>query len=396
MAPWALWRRATAALGNIWWYAGIAAVLSAAVLRLSQSLWETTATLTFHIVRQLLGGIFPDLQADVATRVLQTSNFALEVSQKCSGLEGIGLILAFLGAWLLYFRREFIFPRALLLIPVGVAAVFLLNAVRIALLIVIGDAGFVDIAVYGFHSQAGWIIFIGVACGLALFGRRSSWLNRTAVHPREASPMHNPTAAYLMPMLAILAAGMVSRAFSGRFEYFYPLRLVAVLWMLARYRGTLTLLSWRCTWRGVAVGALVFVVWAGASYVLAPRAPIPDALAALPTALKVVWILARVIGSVLLVPIAEELAYRGFLMRRLTNEDFESVSYRSVSWIGVLASSVLFGLMHGDMWAAGIVAGLAYGLIAKRAGLAESVLAHSVTNGLIAVCVLVAGQWQLW
>jgi exosortase E/protease (VPEID-CTERM system) len=396
MAPWRLWRDAAASLGNIWWYAGIAALLSAAALRLSQRLWETTATITFHIVRFSLTGIFPALHADASTRILQTSNFALEVSQKCSGLEGVGLILAFLGAWLLYFRREFVFPRALLLIPLGVGAVFILNALRIALLIVIGDAGFVDVAVYGFHSQAGWIIFIGVACGLVLLSRRSRWLNRTAVNLSEAPPMDNPTAAYLMPLLAILAAGMVSKAFSGSFEYLYLLRIIAALWIFVRYRNELLRLNWHWSWRGVAVGLLVFLIWTAAARQMFLPAHMPDALAALPGGLKEFWILARIVGSVLMVPLAEELAYRGYLMRRLTRPDFESVPYSSVSWLGLMSTAVLFGMMHGEMWIAGIIAGLAYGLIAKRTGLGESVAAHAVTNALIAASVLAADQWQLW
>ena len=396
LAPTRLWLQASAALGNIWWYAGIAALVSAAVLRLSQHLWESTATLTFHIVRTMLTGIFPNLLADSTTRVLETSTFAVEISEKCSGLEGVGLILAFLGTWLLYFRREFIFPRALLLIPLGVAAVFILNALRIATLIIIGDAGFVDVAVYGFHSQAGWIIFIGVACGLVLLSRRSRWLNRAAVDPRDAPSMLNPTAAYLMPMLALLAAGMASKAFSGSFEYFYPLRVIAVAWMFMRYRWKFRQMNWSWSWRGVAVGGLTFLLWTVAARFISGPSFMPEPLAALPPVFRLIWIVMRVVGTVLMVPFAEELAYRGFLMRRLTHSDFESVNYRSVSWIGLLGSSILFGLMHGDMWAAGIGAGLAYGLIAKRAGLGESIAAHAVTNGLIAGTVLLAGQWQLW
>lgn len=396
MAPWKLWRSASKALGNIWWYAGVAALLSAAAFNLSQKLWEITATLTFHVVRVLLTGLFPTLGADASTRILSTESFAVEISEKCSGLEGVGLLLAFLGTWLLYFRREFIFPRALLLIPFGVGAVFILNAVRIALLIVIGDAGFVDVAIYGFHSQAGWIIFIGVACGLVLLSRRSRWLNRTAIDPRTAPQMQNPTAIYLMPMLAIMAAGMISKAFSGSFEYFYPLRLVAALWMFSRYSWKFRQLNWRWSWRGAATGVVVYLVWTVAAHLIADPAPMPDALAAMPAALRVMWVLSRIAGSVLLVPLAEELAYRGYLMRRLTKADFEPLPYRSVTWVALLASSLLFGLMHGEMWVAGIVAGVAYGLIAKRFGLAESVAAHAVTNALIAASVLTAGQWQLW
>jgi hypothetical protein len=93
------------------------------------------------------------------------------------------------------------------------------------LLFFIGDAGFPDTATFGFHSQAGWIAFIAVAGGLVVLSRRSAWFSRVAT-ARE-SQADNPTAVYLMPLLAILAAGMLSGALSGRFEYLYPLRLLA-------------------------------------------------------------------------------------------------------------------------------------------------------------------------
>ncbi len=90
----------------------------------------------------------------------------MEVSEVCSGLEGVGLMLAFSGAWLLYFRREYFLPRALLLVPVGVAAILRSTFFASQALMWIGDAGFPDVAVYGFHiagrldrvhSGGGWL-----------------------------------------------------------------------------------------------------------------------------------------------------------------------------------------------------------------------------------------------
>lgn len=397
MAPCSLWVIAARSLGAIWWYAMTAALVGTAAMQLAQKLWEPTAALTFDLTRRLLTPVMPTLTADPATLVLSTDRFAVQIAEVCSGLEGVGLVLAFSGAWLFYFRREYIFPRALLLIPAGAAAIFGLNVLRIAALIVIGDAGFPDVAVYGFHSQAGWIAFIAVACGLVLLSRRSAWLNRTAAHSDASPAMHNPTAAYLMPLLAILAAGAVSRAISSNFEFFYPLRLIAGLWMLARYRWKLSTIDWRCSWRGPALGAIVFLLWAVAAHFLLPAAAMPERLASLPPALRGFWIVSRIAGSILVVPIAEELAYRGYLMRRLIKGDFESVRYDSVNWIALTITAVVFGLAHGALWAPGVVAGLAYGLILMRRGrIGEAVAAHAVSNALIAASVLLGDQWQLW
>ena len=397
MAPLSLWRAAIRALGAIWWYAAIAALLGTAAMQFSQRLWEPTAALTFELVRRLLVPVLPALAANPATLVLGTNRFAVEIAEPCSGLEGVGLILAFSSAWLLYFRREYIFPRALLLIPAGVAASFGLNVLRIAALVLIGNAGFPDVAIYGFHSQAGWMAFIAVACGLVLLSRRSAWLYRTAGQHDPAPTLHNPTAAYLMPLLAVLAAGSISRALSGSFEFFYPLRVIAGLLMLARYRGALAAIDWRCSWRGPAVGAGVFLVWSIAAHFLLPPSAMPEPLAAMPGALRGFWLANRILGSVLIVPIAEELAYRGFLMRRLIKADFESVPFHEVRWPALAGTAIVFGLAHGALWLPGIVAGLAYGLLVVRRGrLGEAIAAHALTNALVAASALLWGQWQLW
>jgi exosortase E/protease (VPEID-CTERM system) len=397
VAPGPLWLEAARSLGVIWWYALIAALLGTAAMQSAQSLWDPTAALTFDLVRRLLAPILPTLTADAATRVLSTGRFAVQIADVCSGLEGGGLMLAFSSAWLLYFRNEYIFPRALLLIPASIAAIFALNIVRIAALMVIGDSGFPDVAVYGFHSQAGWIAFNAVACALVLVSRRSAWLNRT-VGPADApATTHNPTAAYLMPLLAILAAGAVTRAVSSDFEFLYPLRLGACLWMLMRYRRTLAALDWGWSWRGPTFGVIVFVLWIASAHLLVPAAGIPEKLAALQPGLRGMWIVCRLAGGVLVVPIAEELACRGYLMRRLSRTDFDAVRFQSVRWPALAATAIVFGLAHGALWLPGIAAGIVFGLLVVRRGqIGDAVVAHATSNALLAASVLGWGQWQLW
>jgi CAAX prenyl protease-like protein len=104
----------------------------------------------------------------------------------------------------------------------------------------------------------------------------------------------------------------------------------------------------------------------------------------------------RVVGAVCTVPIAEELAFRGFLARRLVAVDFERVSFRTFTWVAFIGSSIAFGLMHGR-WLAGTIAGMAYALIVYRRGeLGDAVAAHAITNALIAAYVLATGAWLLW
>ena len=125
--------------------------------------------------------------------------------------------------------------------------------------------------------------------------------------------------------------------------------------------------------------------------------PLGATLAAMEPTKRMTWIIFRVAAAVITVPLAEELAFRAFLMRRIMSGDVESVAYRSVTLVAILLSSVVFGLMHGRLWVAGIVAGVAYAFAAKRTNrLGEAVAAHATTNLLLAVWVLTRGDWGLW
>ncbi len=396
-APWQLWRDASRALGMIWVYALCAAGLAAGTMEWSQKLWAPTATVTFNLVRWMLAPLLPSLRADAGNLTLYTPHFAIQVADICSGLEGVGLMLAFCGAWLVYCRRELIFPRVLLLIPVGLLLIFGLNVVRIAALMLIGDAGFTDLAVYGFHSQAGWIAFNCAACGIAIVSRRSGWLQRSAVKGAVVRTADNPTAAYLVPFLTVLGGGMLAIAVSGPsgpWQVLPPLACAAALW---RYRGGLAALDWRFSWRGVIVGIGVFVLWIFAARWLRPAAGVPWIPATLAEPWSTLWVLARVLGSVVIIPIAEELAYRGYLLRRLVAPDFAAVRFEGVGSWPLLVSAAVFGAAHGGMWPPALVAGLAYGLLVTRTGrLGEAVCSHATTNGLIAAAVLLGDRRELW
>ena len=165
--------------GNAWVFALISAVAAFLVRDLSWSLWSSGNPITlwtFHVVRMLLTPFLSGIIADPATMALGSQRFHVLIAPECSGYEGAGLILIFGIAWLWFFRSEFRFPRALILLPAGVLLVWLSNAVRIAALILIGNAGAPGVALGGFHSQAGWIAFNVVAIGMALAARSSSWL----------------------------------------------------------------------------------------------------------------------------------------------------------------------------------------------------------------------------
>jgi exosortase E/protease (VPEID-CTERM system) len=397
LAPLRVWVGALGRARATLVYAIAPALGSVLAIQASQMLWHPAAGLTFRMAEAVLRPILAGLQVDYTTLTIGTRQFAVQIADQCSGLEGIGLMFIFCAAWLWLFRREYYFPRALLIIPVAVVLVYLLNTVRIAALVLIGNAGYPEIAVVGFHSQAGWIAFNATALAVALIAKRSRWLNRNAAAAVVDESGPSPEATYLLPLLTILAFGMIGHAMSARFDLFYPLRFIAALGVLWVYRLRYREMNWRFGWRAVAVGCAVFLLWILCDRWLGQPHGMPAELAGLPPGERIVWIVCRVCAAIATVPLAEELAYRGFLMRRLVRREFETVSFRSAGLPALGLSAIAFGAMHGAMWLPATVAGAAYGGLAittDRIGAAAA--AHAVTNGLIVVGVLAFGQWQLW
>jgi exosortase E/protease (VPEID-CTERM system) len=356
---------------------------------------------TFALVKVQLLPFFPDLQVFPVERVLATNSLQVAIAEVCSGLEGVGLMLAFCTGWLWHLRNEFRFPRALLILPVAMGIAFLLNSVRISMLFAIAEFGFPEVATAGFHSQAGWIFFLAVAFIVSVVSRQVTWLQRPDRDPTlVVSPegwRRNPVAAFLLPLLAILATGMLVSAISAGFETFYVLRLLACVIVLVIYRHSYLSLDWRFGWQGIVGGVLVFGVWISAAHWLVMPLGMPVPLAEMSAVERGLWIATRAAAAVITVPIAEELAFRGFLLRRFANADFMSIRLQDATPIALLMSSVLFGFTHGSFWVPGILAGLVYGALARYTGrIGEAVVAHATTNALLAVAVLWNDQWQLW
>ena len=398
--PLETWARLVRGTGNAWAYAGAAAVFVCWLGDKVRLLWRPAVQATFFIVKFLLGLFLSRVISDPATATIGSSAFRVDIQPACSGLEGIGLMLVFGIVWLWLFRQDLRFPQALLLVPVSLGVAFLFNSVRIAALILIGNAGGAAIALGGFHSQAGWIGFNAVALGLVVGSQHVPWIARRRPQPAAAgSRGDNPSALYLAPFVAILAAGMLSRAFAGQFEWLYPLRLCAVAAVVWGYRKQYAKLDWTFDWLGPAAGVVVFALWLALDRLVVSGSSSGTVPGMAPGhgAAWIAWLALRTLGAVAAVPIAEELAFRGFLLRRLVAADFERVDFRNTSLVALLGSSVGFGLMHGPRWLAGSLAGLAYALVARRRGrIGEAIAAHAATNALLAAWVIARGDWRLW
>ncbi len=105
----------------------------------------------------------------------------------------------------------------------------------------------------------------------------------------------------------------------------------------------------------------------------------------------------RTLRACTVVALAEELFWRGWFMRWLIREDFSSLPVGAWQLRAFLLTAVLFALEHGSYWEVGLAAGLLYNWWAVRTrSLGDVVLAHAVTNALLAVFVIATRHWEYW
>jgi uncharacterized protein len=112
----------------------------------------------------------------------------------------------------------------------------------------------------------------------------------------------------------------------------------------------------------------------------------------------VVTLWLRAARAVLLVPILEELFWRGWLPRAVDSfDDFRRRPLGSYTTLSFVATALLFASEHGSYWDVGLLCGLIYNLwMAHTRSLADLVWTHAVTNGCLSAYVVYARQWQYW
>ena len=212
-----------------------------------------------------------------------------------------------------------------------------------------------------------------------------------------------PAVAYIAPFAVFIAL----RWLPFPPEWLAPVRFVLVAATLAVFSRGVIPRRPAYPIGSVVLGAVVLAIWIGPDLLwhgYRDAWPFHNAItgaarSTLPVHLKSngFFIAVRVIESAVLVPILEELFWRGWLMRWVIRSDFESVPLGQYTAVSFWAVALLFASEHGPYWEVGLIAGVAYNWwLVRTRNLADCMLAHAVTNALLAAYVLVFDQWQYW
>jgi len=218
--------------------------------------------------------------------------------------------------------------------------------------------------------------------------------------------------AYVLPFVLYLLGTNLAAQSSGA----YPLAYSAVVAVVAAA-------TYWLVWRpgllqphqrvaaGVLVGLTGIVWWIGACELgleesLAPYLPTflrPEArvafnpFVALPQPLAA-WgfVAVRLLGLAVLVPLAEELFWRGFLLRWFVSPEWQDVPLGKFTPGSFAVVTLLFTLAHPEWLAAAGYCALLNGLLYWKKDLWNCVVAHAVSNLVLGCYVLVTGAWRLW
>lgn len=351
--------------------------------------WQSMASLTFQAVATTLYLLGAEADVQAVDYIIGFGDFYVSIAPQCSGVEGFALVTAFIGVYAFIFRSDVRMGRFLLvMLPLGLICSWLLNILRITLLILIGARFSPEIAVNGFHSYAGWLMFTALAFGLTAVAQTVPWLHREGSRPAVARPLRSdPVAAQLLPFAAFMVAGTLVAALAphpGLGMAFGALVLGPVLLFFLPVFRTL---DWRPDATALLAGGIVGLGW-----VLGAPAADPELgrlLVAFPAWAFAVWALGRIFVTTVLVPVIEEMFFRGYLLTRLDGAQ----PWRRALAVGL--SSLAFALLHGRWIEAGL-AGLVFAWVALRRGrIADAIWAHIIANTIVAAVAAGRGDWSL-
>ncbi len=246
--------------------------------------------------------------------------------------------------------------------------------------------------------------------------------------PTRPAPLRDPaTLAHILPFAAfllLLALPDMLRVDNPELPWFrrapeqwlYPLQTLVCAGLLLAGRRHHGLAPWHQLGSAVTLGVLGFGIWILPVELFARLQPVnPPAWwawfglvartdgfnpADAPAGWQTAAMAGRLFRLIVVVPLVEEIFWRGFLMRHLNahGRNWREVPFGSHAWptFGIVTALVVISHQPADWVAALVWASLVYALAVRTRSLGACVLMHATANALLGAYVLRTGQWGLW
>ncbi len=262
--------------------------------------------------------------------------------------------------------------------------------------------------------------------------------------PPEAKPdkapekgeswIDSPSFPFVAPLLLYMLMLMLESDEDGSKYYMYPVKAIVVGALIVWVWKRLPKIEIKAFWLSFAVGVVgivqwialePYLVWGEDKYEGGYNPYLYAEEYGYGMTVVVALLFMRVFGAAVVVPIAEEIFWRGFLMRFLINPNKDKIKppkdklntlawldydldrftydhwsknplgqYRPVSfWFTTCA----FCMVHGQYWTVAFIYGVLVGwLFCKTKSLGDAIFAHAVSNLILGLYVIYTGYYWFW
>ena len=209
--------------------------------------------------------------------------------------------------------------------------------------------------------------------------------------PMEAGQAINPQAYQWLVVLRVLAMSAVVLTFASALRRMFPLQM--------DHWGLVVVILGAVLWIGIChlqlerslFGLLGAGDWLPDRDGVNPWQVYPDA------GQRFWFLVSRFSLLAVCVPVAEELFLRGFVMRAVEFEAWDSTPLNRIGRTGLLVGTLYGVATHpAELFAAAVWFSLVTWLMVKTGKFWNCVLAHAVTNLLLGIYVCWFSQWHLW
>ncbi len=243
--------------------------------------------------------------------------------------------------------------------------------------------------------------------------------------PATEATSWKPFLAYVLPFLffGVFTSVEGLDSLKGYFTPIYVLKVIAVLGALWWGRRYYPVWSWNGVGLGLLVGIVGGIIWIVLCKWNFEQLVLPGIVAKLAewfnmpaleewikpasrtayqpfadgaSAAAYGFLLIRLIGMVIVVPIMEELFWRGFLIRIIIDERWQQVPLGKLTRASVIIVTIAFVAVHAEWTAALVWILMIHWLYWKTKNLWACVIAHAASNAVLAAYILAYEQWQLW
>ena len=156
----------------------------------------------------------------------------------------------------------------------------------------------------------------------------------------------------------------------------------------------------------IALGLVVFAIWVAPDALMHGWRDHPVfqnaitghiTMSVAPRELTPLMLVLRTMRAALIVPVIEELFWRGWLPRRMQDNSFSKITLGKYTPFAFWITALLFAAEHGPFWEVGLIAGIVYNWwMGRTRSLGDLVLAHAVTNLALSLYVIRTESWMFW